>query len=112
MTGLQNSRNPARADFDWRRFAYAVVLKCRAEGRGLRTLAEEIGVTASDLSRAMGGQAVSVGKVIAMAQWADCDVMDFYQPPITKPMKTDCCSGPNVEHRAYVNLHEAARDGR
>lgn len=112
MTGLQNSRNPARADFDWRNFAYAVVLKCRADGRGLRAIADEIGVTASDLSRATGGQPVSVGKVIAMAEWADCDVMDFYQPPITKPMKTDCCSGPNVKHRAYANLHEAARDGR
>lgn len=112
MTGLQNGRNPRLADYDWRRFGHELAMKHRSDGRGLRAIGDEIGVTASDLSRAMGGQMVAVNKVIAICEWLGFGVRDFYLPPLTVPMKTDCCSGPNVKHRPHGNLHEAARAGR
>ncbi|MDF1606970.1 hypothetical protein PZ897_02135 [Hoeflea sp. YIM 152468] len=99
MTGLQNGRNPKMADYDWRRFAHELSMKHRSDGRGLRAIATEMGVTASDLSRAMGGQIVSVQKVIAICKWIGFGVMDFYLPPLIKTTKSTCCSGSNVKHR-------------
>jgi hypothetical protein len=91
--------NPKLAGFDWRRFGHELSLKHRSDGRGLRAIGAETGVTASDLSRAMGGQPVAVNKVIAMSRWLGLDIMDFYLQPLLEPMKTGCCSGPNVKHR-------------
>lgn len=98
MTGLQNGRDPRRADFDWREFAAALTLASRDDGRGLRAIADVAGVTASDLSRAMGGQMVSFPKVVALARWMGRDPLDWYLPPKIAPMKTTCCTGPNVKH--------------
>lgn len=89
-------QSPGRADYDWREFARALMARHRGEMRGLRAIGDEIGVTASDLSRAMGGQMVSAGKVIAMCRWIGVPVERFYiEPEISG--KTDCCSGPNVK---------------
>lgn len=113
MTGLQNGRNPALADYNWRGFAFCLRARHQEDGRGLRAIADEIGVTASDLSRAMGGQMVSIAKVIPIADWAGVEVMDFYLPPLVTPMKTDCCSGSNVKHEErFWSLYDAARAGR
>lgn len=97
MTGLQNGHDPGRGDYDWREFAAALRRKRAPDPRGFRALADEIGVTASDLSRAMGGQAVSVGKVIALCRWLDVAVDRFYlEPDFSLPPK--CFSGGNVKH--------------
>lgn len=89
--------HPERADYDWRAFSRALMARHRGETRGIRAIAEEIGITASDMSRAMGGQIVSVGKVIALCRWIGEPVERFYIEPEVSG-KTDCCSGPNVKH--------------
>lgn len=94
MTGLQNASDPARADYDWREFAMLVRRRLAEDGRGYRALADEIGVTFTDLSRAASGQMISVHKVIAICDWMRVAVRSFY----LKPMISDCCSGSNVKH--------------
>src|SRR5690606_13061651 len=81
MSGLQNGSNPSYADYDLRGFARALRERRAPDHRGLRAIAGEIGVTVSDLSRAMGGQMVSVGKVIALCRWLGVPVERFYLPP-------------------------------
>ena len=98
MTGLQNGSDPTRGDYDLRAFARALREKRLMDDRGLRPLADEIGVTFSDLSRAMGGQNVSVGKVIALCRWLDVPVEKFYLEPDFS-LKSACCTGRNVKHR-------------
>jgi hypothetical protein len=101
MTGLQNSRNPLLADYDTREFARALRTKGQADPRGIRAIADGIGVTASDISRAMGGQGVSVAKVIALCKWLGVAVETFYlEPDIT--LKTTCCSGSNVKPSEHI----------
>lgn len=88
--------SPNRADYDWRKFAAALKARHRGEVRGIRAIADEIGVTSTDISRAMGGQMVSAGKVIALCRWIGVPVERFYiEPEISG--KTDCCSGQNVK---------------
>jgi len=102
MTGLQNSRDPARADFDWRLFGQAIRVKCFADGRSQWAIAAEIGITESDLSRARGGQMVSVAKAIACARWLGEPIETWYLPPLPCPMKSTSCTGPNVKHSEAV----------
>ncbi|MEX3008987.1 hypothetical protein [Hoeflea sp. TYP-13] len=81
MTGLQNSENPSRAGFAWRAFAKAVRDHRAKDSRGLRAVVPEIGVTVTDLSRAMGGTHIEPQKVIAICDWMERDIRDFYVPP-------------------------------
>jgi transcriptional regulator with XRE-family HTH domain len=104
MTGLQNGHDPARGEYDYRRFAAALRRKRQLDARGLRALADEIGVTYSDLSRAMGGQNISVGKVIALCRWLDVPVYHFYIEPDFS-LKPACCTGRNVKHSTSVGVH-------
>lgn len=97
MSGLQNAQNPDRADFDWRGFALALRRRQRDEGRALAPIADEIGVTVADLSRAMGGQMVSVAKVMAMCDWLGVGERTFYLAPEKVPAKSTSFSGSNVE---------------
>lgn len=97
MTGLQNGRDPSRGDFDWRRFAIALRNHNARDGRGLRAKADEIGVTVTDLSRAMSGQVVSAGRVIALCDWMGSDIRAFYIAP-EKPEISGCFSARNVKH--------------
>lgn len=97
MSGLQNGSNPSYADYDLRGFARALREKRVLDHRGMRALVDEIGVTVSDLSRAMGGQMVSVGKVIALCRWLDVPVDRFYLPP-EKPTETGCFTRVTVKH--------------
>ncbi len=94
MSGLQNSRNPSRADYDWREFALLVRARLAEDGRGYRFLADDIGVTFTDLSRAATGQMIAVHKVIAICDWMGIAERKFY----LKPMKSICCSGSTVKH--------------
>lgn len=112
MSGLQNSRNPARGDFDWRMFAQAIRTACAADGRSQWAIAEEIGITESDLSRVRGGAMVSVAKAIALSRWLKLPLENWYLPPLPCPAKSTSCTTPNVKHPPYANLHEAARAGR
>lgn len=100
MTGLQNGRDPARADYDWREFAILVRRRLAEDGRGYRALADEIGVTFTDLSRAASGQMIAVHKVIAICDWMQIAVRAFY----LKPMISNCCSGSNVKHERRAAL--------
>lgn len=97
MSGLQNGRDPSRGDFDWRRFAVELRRHNAKDARGLRAKADEIGVTVTDLSRAMSGQVVSAGRVIALCDWMSADFRDFYLPP-EKPDYSECFSMSNVKH--------------
>ncbi|MFC3163079.1 hypothetical protein [Ciceribacter thiooxidans] len=96
MSGLPNGRDPARADYDWRAFARALRARRGPDTRGIRAIGAEIGVTASDLSRAMGGQMVSAGKVIALCRWLGVPVERFYLPPEDQAEST-CFSSRHVE---------------
>jgi hypothetical protein len=100
MSRLQNSRDPARADFDWRNFGQSIRVQCSRDGRSQWAIAEEIGITESDLSRVRGGQMVSVGKAIACARWLGEPLEKWYLPPLPCPMESTSCSGSNVKHRA------------
>lgn len=97
MSGLQNSRNPSLAEYDLRKFATALRAHRAEDSRGLRVIGAEIGVTINDLSRAMGGQMVSVGKVIALCRWLDVPVERFYLEPET-PYETEVSTRINVKH--------------
>lgn len=96
MTSLQNSRNPSHADYDFRKFASALRGRRMMDDRGMRAIADEIGVTLTDLSRAMGGQIVSVGKVIALCRWLGEPVDRFYLAP-ERAAESACFTGSNVK---------------
>ncbi|WP_322990310.1 helix-turn-helix transcriptional regulator [Hoeflea sp.] len=102
MSGLQNSRNPLLADFDWRQFAQAIKTRCVADGRSQWEIAKDIGITESDLSRVRGGQIVSVAKAVALARWLKRPLESWYLAPLPDPspdrIKTTSCSGSNVKH--------------
>ncbi|RUU29741.1 hypothetical protein [Mesorhizobium sp. M6A.T.Ce.TU.016.01.1.1] len=55
------------------------------DGRGWRVLADEIGVTSSDLSRVMAGQDIAAGKIFAICDWAGLDARLFYRAPLSAP---------------------------
>lgn len=55
------------------------------DGRGWRTLADEIGVTSPDLSRVMAGQDIAAQKIFAICDWAGLDARAFYRPPLGAP---------------------------
>jgi len=97
MTGLQNGSDPTRADYDFRALATAIHRNRQADPRGIRPIAVDIGITYTDLSRAMGGQNVSVGKVIALCRWLGVPVETFYLEPDLS-LREPCCTGSNVKH--------------
>ena len=90
------SRHPERAEFDWRAFALALRHRLADDGRAYKAMADEIGVTVTDLSRAAGGQMVSVGKVFALCDWLRMPERRFY----IAPAKSSRCTGSNVKHEA------------
>lgn len=108
MTGLQNARDPARGDYDWRRFASALRSRQFEDGRALRAIADEIGVTVADLSRAMGGQIVSAGKVFALCDWLGICPRRFYLPPEFIASRAD----PPPAAAGAAAARGKARDGR
>lgn len=55
------------------------------DGRGWRALADEIGVTSSDLSRVMAGQDIAAQKIFAICDWAGLDARAFYRPAVGAP---------------------------
>ena len=83
----------SRVGFDWRAFGMKVRTRLRERGEALRPLADRIGVTSTDLSRASSGTAVSIEKAFAIADWAGIDARDFYQPP----MKSTRCTSRHVK---------------
>jgi hypothetical protein len=85
--------NHGRAAFDWQCFSRDCRAALSRANRGYRALAEEIGVTISDLSRAAGGANVSVEKVFAICDFIGVDARRYYR----KPMKSDCFTGTNVK---------------
>ncbi|WP_420578801.1 hypothetical protein [Oceaniradius stylonematis] len=101
--------NHARAGFDWRRFARAVDAAHKADGRGLRAIAPEIGVTTKDLSKAMGGANIGIGKVMAICDWAGVSERSFYRCPKKEGEKTDCYPQAHVKHETVSRSQKADR---
>lgn len=93
MTGLQNGHDPSRAGFDWRNFARMVRARLQDDGRSMRAVAPEIGVTLSDLSRAAGGQQINAGRVLAICDWIGTNIRSFYLPP-----DLECSTFDQVKH--------------
>jgi len=77
------------ADFDMRAMARRLRPMLEYDGRGYRAIADEIGVTAPDLSRVMAGQQLAYQKVRAICEWSGLNADDFYLPAIgaRKPRK-------------------------
>ena len=73
------------ADFDMRGFARRLRPMLEFDGRGYRAIADEMGVTSSDLSRVMAGQQLAYPKIRAMCAWAGLDHDTFYLPPLNAP---------------------------
>lgn len=102
-----------RADYDWRAFGRLLRERLASDGRGYRAIADAIGVTFTDLSRASSGnQPMTAGKVIALCDYLNVSFRAFYlRPGVGRdgayPMKSDCCSGINVKHRACETESEA-----
>lgn len=83
-----------RASFDWRGFGRALRQALKARGQPpLRALAGQIGVTATDLSRASSGGNVGIEKVFAISDWIGEDARNFYAPPT----KSTCCTSRHVK---------------
>lgn len=106
------SNNPKLAGFDWRGFATEVERKRRAEDLSVRALGDLLGLTGKDVSMAGGGHVVGVAKVHALLKWLGLPLDHFDIEPMTDAAETRCYGRCNVKHRAYENLHQAARDGR
>jgi transcriptional regulator with XRE-family HTH domain len=68
------------ASYDYRRLGRQLRPRLEADGRGWRAIADEMGVTATDLSRIMAGQAVAAHKAIAVCDWLQADLREFYEP--------------------------------
>ncbi len=70
-----------RAEYDWRGFARLVQQRLRADGRSYGEIADEIGVTLTDLTRAVSAQILTAPKVIAICDWMQIAVRAFYLRP-------------------------------
>lgn len=68
------------ASYDYRALGRQLRPRLEADGRGWRACAAEMGVTATDLSRVMAGQAVAAHKAIAMCDWLQLDLRALYEP--------------------------------
>lgn len=73
------------ADFDMRALARRLRPMLEFDGRGWRALADEMGVTSSDLSRVMASQQLAYPKIRAICDWAGLDPDAFYLPPPHAP---------------------------
>tara|TARA_Y100000815_G_scaffold169233_2_gene153594 strand:+ start:11719 stop:12048 length:330 start_codon:yes stop_codon:yes gene_type:complete len=94
-----------RGDFNWRKFGHELTKACFADGRSQADISAEMGVTETDLSRARGGNTVSVAKVIAIARWMSRAADDWYVPPLGK---STSCTEPNVKHSECETPRETA----
>ena len=83
-----------RAAFDWRRFGRDV--RDAIAGRALRKLADEIGVTSTDLSRASSGTNVGIEKVLAMCDAFGLSERRYFLAP--EPVKSTGCTSAHVKH--------------
>lgn len=66
------------AQYDYRELGRLSRARLEEDGRGWRVNADEIGVTASDLSRLANGQPVSAAKIIAVCDWLEVSFRAFY----------------------------------
>lgn len=99
----------SRAGFDWRGFGRALRAALAGEGNPpLRRLADNIGVTATDLSRASSGTAVSIEKAFAIADWMGAEPRAFYLPPGDPPPAFGE-RAPNEINMLHLTPRETAR---
>lgn len=99
-----------RADYDWRAFGRLLRGRLANDGRGYRAIADAIGVTFTDLSRAASGnQPMTAGKVIAICDYLNVSFRAFYLRPgaASFPINSDCCSATNVKQSGRETPSEA-----
>ncbi|HEV2504419.1 MAG TPA: hypothetical protein VGV39_15175 [Mesorhizobium sp.] len=70
-----------RAAYQYLELGRHLRARLEADGRGWRVCADEIGVTATDLSRICNGQHVAAHKVIAVCDWLKLSFRAFYVAP-------------------------------
>lgn len=70
-----------RADYKYLELGRQLRPRLKTDGRGWRVCADEIGVTASDLSRICNGQPVAAHKIIAVCDWLKLSFRAFYVAP-------------------------------
>lgn len=87
----------SRAAFDWRSFGIRVRYKLARDDEALRPLADRLGVTSTDLSRASNGTNVGIEKVFAICDWLGVEPRSFY----LKPMKSTRCTSPHVKRSEH-----------
>lgn len=90
---------PSRPLYDYRALSRQVRAKVDERGIGYRAVADEIGVTASDLSRIGASRGIVFEKVVAICDWLGIDDRALYTPPPKKSVaKSNCCSAAHVKH--------------
>ena len=97
MITTHNRAMHAQASYDWRLLARTIKDRIRHDNRGYRALAAEIGITATDLSRAASAQVISAPKVIALCDWMNVSFRVFYIPPNKDEAFSNCCSASHVK---------------
>lgn len=89
-----------RAAFDWQGFARDCRAAFSRRNLGYRALAELVGVTISDLSRAAGGTNISVEKVMAICDFIGVPERRYFRPPPRENIeKSGCFTGTNVKRQ-------------
>ena len=85
-----------RARFMWGAFASVVRQHRAGDPRGGAAVAADVGITANDLSRVMGGSNVEVSKVLALCIWMRRNPLEFYLSP-DHVSRADCFTFTPVE---------------
>lgn len=80
----------ARPSYDYRGLSRLVRGKVDALGIGYRAAADQIGVTASDLSRISADQSIAFEKVVAICDWCDVPERLFYEAPLPRAADPAC----------------------
>lgn len=88
----------ALADYDWRGFADLLAERLHRVNN-LAALAEEIGVSVTDLNRAVAAQIISAPKLIAICDWMQIAVRAFYLRPVTLQPHPEKSGGPGPDLR-------------
>lgn len=83
--------------FEWKKFGRAVRAARDARGITQQALADEIGITPTDLSRAAGNGNIAVEKVIAICDGLGLKLRSFYRKPPASRAKSKACTSHHVK---------------
>lgn len=80
--------------------------KIKRLGCGYRAAAKTMGIGSPDITRAVKGQSIDAGKVIAMCDWVGMDVRTFYRPDRTAHHTFDLGEDVPRAKKFHVNSSE------